>query len=119
MRGRRALFSSFGLATALALTACGPAANPPAAAPAPPPPPEVGVMAVAPGELGLSTELPGRTEASRVAQVRARTPGILVKRLFREGSDVKAGQALFSIDDAPLRATLASAPKPTSRRRRH
>jgi membrane fusion protein (multidrug efflux system) len=66
-------------------------------------------MAVAPGELGLSTELPGRTEASRVAQVRARTPGILVKRLFREGSDVKAGQALFSIDDAPLRATLASA----------
>jgi membrane fusion protein (multidrug efflux system) len=47
------------------------------------------------------TELPGRLEASRVAQVRARVPGILQKRLFREGSDVKAGQPLFRIDAAP------------------
>ena len=89
----------------LALAACGPAAPPAATAP---PPAEVGVVTVTPGALGLVSELPGRTEASRVAQVRARVAGILQKRLFREGSEVQAGQALFAIDDAPYRATLAS-----------
>jgi membrane fusion protein (multidrug efflux system) len=69
----------------------------------------VGVVTVTPGAFGLVSELPGRTEASRVAQVRARVAGILQKRLFREGSEVKAGQALFAIDDAPYRALLASA----------
>ncbi len=73
------------------------------------PPPEVGVITVTPTTVGLSNELPGRLEASRVAQVRARVAGILQKRLFREGSDVKAGQALFSIDSAPYRATADSA----------
>jgi len=73
------------------------------------PPAEVGVVTVTPGELGLVTELPGRLEASRVAQVRARAAGILQKRLFREGSDVKAGQPLFEIDAAPYRATFDSA----------
>jgi membrane fusion protein (multidrug efflux system) len=89
------------------LVACGPAAAPPTAAA--PPPAEVGVVTVAPAALGLVSELPGRTEASRVAQVRARVAGILQKRLFREGSEVKAGQPLFAIDDAPYRATLSSA----------
>ena len=92
----------------LLLTACGPGATS-AQAPAPVPPPEVGVVTVAPASLGLVTELPGRTEASRVAQVRARVAGILQRRLFREGSDVKAGQPLFEIDAAPYRAVLASA----------
>ncbi len=55
------------------------------------------------------TELPGRTEASRVAQVRARVAGIVQRQLFREGSEVKADQPLFEIDAAPYRATLASA----------
>jgi membrane fusion protein (multidrug efflux system) len=73
------------------------------------PPAEVGVVTVAPRTLGLTTELPGRLEASRVAQVRARVAGILQKRLFREGSDVTAGQLLFEIDGAPYRASLASA----------
>jgi membrane fusion protein (multidrug efflux system) len=73
------------------------------------PPAEVGVLTVTPGEVGLVTELPGRLEASRVAQVRARAAGILQKRLFREGSDVKAGQALFEIDPAPYQASYASA----------
>ncbi|MEN9904213.1 MAG: hypothetical protein RLZZ555_778 [Pseudomonadota bacterium] len=73
------------------------------------PPPEVGVLSVTPGELGLLTELPGRVEASRVAQVRARAAGILQQRLFREGSDVKAGQALFTIDASPYQAALDSA----------
>ncbi|MFX7870864.1 biotin/lipoyl-binding protein, partial [Acinetobacter baumannii] len=53
--------------------------------------------------------LPGRLEAYRVAQVRARAAGILQKRLFAEGADVKAGQALFEIDPAPARAARASA----------
>lgn len=70
---------------------------------------EVGVITLVPHNVGLVTELPGRLEASRVAQVRARVAGILQKRLFREGSDVKAGQLLFEIDNAPYRASLASA----------
>jgi membrane fusion protein, multidrug efflux system len=74
-----------------------------------PPPAEVGVVTVAPKAVGLATELPGRLEASRVAQVRARAAGILQKRLFTEGSDVKAGQALFQIDAAPYQAASASA----------
>jgi len=74
-----------------------------------PPPTEVGVVTVAPQTVGLATELPGRLEASRVAQVRARAAGILQKRLFKEGSDVKAGQPLFSIDPAPYQASAASA----------
>jgi membrane fusion protein (multidrug efflux system) len=73
------------------------------------PPAEVGVVTVAPQAVGLATELPGRLEASRVAQVRARAAGILLKRVFKEGSDVKAGQALYQIDAAPYQASAASA----------
>ncbi len=91
----------------LGLSACGGGDSKPAAAALPPP--EVGVVTVAPGRADLSAELPGRLEAFRVAQVRARAAGILQRRLFTEGSDVKAGQALFEIDPAPYRATLSSA----------
>jgi membrane fusion protein (multidrug efflux system) len=94
-------------ALALMLAACGPAPAPPA--PAAPPPVEVGVVTAAPSSVALVAELPGRTEASRIAQVRARVPGIVQRQLFREGSEVEAGQPLFRIDDAPYRATLASA----------
>ena len=73
------------------------------------PPAEVGVVTVTPGDVGLVTELPGRLEASRVAQVRARAAGILQKLLFREGSEVTAGQALFEIDAAPYKAVFDSA----------
>lgn len=89
------------------LAGCGQSSS--STAPTTPPPPEVGVVTVAPGRADLATELPGRLEAFRVAQVRARAAGILQKRLFTEGSDVKAGQVLFEIDPAPYRATLASA----------
>jgi membrane fusion protein (multidrug efflux system) len=74
-----------------------------------PPPPEVGVVKVALGPVGLWVELPGRLEASRTAQVRARVAGIIEKRLFEEGSDVKAGQPLFQIAAAPYQASLESA----------
>ncbi len=73
------------------------------------PPAEVGVITVATGEVGLVNELPGRLEASRVAQVRARAAGIVQKRHFREGSDVRQGQLLFSIDSAPYAAAQAGA----------
>ncbi len=73
------------------------------------PPPEVAVVTVAPQRLAVTNELPGRLEASRIAQVRARVPGIVLQRVFREGSDVKAGAVLFRIDPAPLRAVFASA----------
>jgi len=102
--------ASLGLFAALA--ACGQSAAPPAAAPGAgqaPPPAQVGVVTVQRGTVGLMTELPGRTEASRVAQVRARVAGILLNKRFTEGSEVRAGQQLFQIDDAPYRATLASA----------
>jgi len=95
-----------------ALAACGKPDAPAAASGAPGggmPAPEVGVVTVTPGDVGLQTELPGRLEASRVAQVRARAAGIVQQQLFREGSDVKAGQALFRIDAAPYQATLQSA----------
>lgn len=95
---------------ALLLASCGPSPSPgtPVAAAAPPPV-EVGVVTVAPGAVGLLVDLPGRTEASRIAQVRARVAGIVKRQLFREGSDVRAGQPLFQIDDAPYRAALAGA----------
>lgn len=75
----------------------------------PPPPPQVAVYTVAPATLTLSTELPGRLEASRVAQVRARTPGIVLQRVYKEGSDVKAGDVLFRIDPAQFQASYDSA----------
>ena len=96
------------LALATLLVACGQGSAPPAG-PGGMPAAEVGVITVKPGDVGLVTELPGRMEASRVAQVRARAAGIVQKRLFVEGSTVRAGQALFQIDASPYQATLASA----------
>lgn len=73
------------------------------------PPPAVGVVTVAQQAVPLQTELPGRVEAVRTAQVRARVNGVVLKRLFTEGSEVKAGQPLFQIDAAPYQASLDSA----------
>lgn len=101
------------LALALALAACGAkeSGSPGAASGGPPkmPPAEVGVIAVQPQVVALQSELPGRVSALRVAQVRARVNGVVLKRLFREGSDVKAGQPLFQIDAASYQAALDSA----------
>src|SRR5689334_13080687 len=74
-----------------------------------PPPAEVSVVTVATERVNRTTELPGRINPMREAQVRARATGILLKRLFVEGSNVTEGQVLFEIDPAPLQASLNSA----------
>lgn len=99
---------SFGCALLLAplLTACGRGDGAPAQAP---PPPEVGVITLVPRQVNLSTELPGRTSAFRIAEVRPQVEGIVLKRLFTEGAEVRAGQPLYEIDSAPYRAALLRA----------
>jgi membrane fusion protein (multidrug efflux system) len=94
----------------MALVACGAKDGASGAgAPQVPPPPQVGVVTLQPRALALRTELPGRVEALRVAQVRARVNGVVLKRLFTEGSDVKEGQVLYQIDPAPYQAALDAA----------
>ncbi|HEY0665348.1 MAG TPA: efflux RND transporter periplasmic adaptor subunit [Gallionella sp.] len=73
------------------------------------PPPEVDVVTVTKGAVLLTQDLPGRLEAYRTAQVRARVEGIIEKRLFTEGSDVKAGDMLYRIDARSYRAAYDSA----------
>jgi len=69
-----------------------------------PPPPQVTVETATTESLAVTTELPGRIDAIRTAEVRARVAGILLNKVFREGSDVKTGDVLFQIDPAPLQA---------------
>ena len=101
-----------GIVTSVALAAvaaCQQGSQQQAAGGGTPPALPVGVIQAQVSPVGLSQNLPGRVEASRVAEIRARAAGILEKRLFKEGSDVKAGQVLFQIDPAPLRAAYSSA----------
>jgi membrane fusion protein (multidrug efflux system) len=77
-------------------------------APQQPPPPEVGVVVAEPTNAPLVQDQVGRVSAFRTADVRARVPGILLHRLYEEGTDVKAGQKLFQIDPQPLKAELDS-----------
>jgi membrane fusion protein (multidrug efflux system) len=72
------------------------------------PAPEVGVITTKFETVALQTELPARAEPVRVAQVRARVNGVVLKRLFTEGGMVKEGQSLFQIDPAPYQAQLAA-----------
>ena len=96
-----------GLATGLFLTGCGKQKDagqkPPSA------PPEVGVVTVAPQRVALTIELPGRTAPHLIAEVRPQVNGIIQKRLFTEGTDVKAGQLLYQIDPASYQAAYDSA----------
>jgi membrane fusion protein (multidrug efflux system) len=89
--------------TALTLAACGKEDA------GPPPPPEVGVITLAPRPVEITDQLPGRTTAFRVAEVRPQVTGIVQKRLFGEGTEVKAGQQLFQIDAGSYRAALSQA----------
>jgi membrane fusion protein (multidrug efflux system) len=90
---------------AVLLAACGGKGGPPVAAG----PVEVGVITVTPRSVTLTREIPGRTTPYRIAEVRARVNGIILKRLFTEGSEVKEGQPLFLVDAAPYQAALDGA----------
>lgn len=75
----------------------------------PPPTPEVGVMTLRSQVVSIVTELPGRTVAYRIAEVRPQVNGVILKRLFVEGGQVKAGEQLYQIDPAPFQASYQSA----------
>lgn len=97
---------------ALALSSCGKAdeaaqGGQPAGREAPAP--VVGVVTVHPQTVALTVELPGRLESLRTADVRAQVGGIIQKRLFQEGSYVRAGQPLYQIDSSTYEASLESA----------
>jgi membrane fusion protein (multidrug efflux system) len=81
----------------------------------PPPIPEVAVVTIQSKQMVITTELAGRTSANLVAEVRPQVGGIIQKRLFTEGSDVKAGQVLFQIDPALYQAALDNAKAALSR----
>ncbi|MDD2318549.1 MAG: efflux RND transporter periplasmic adaptor subunit [Geobacteraceae bacterium] len=104
---RATLFFIMGiLSGVLVLAGCGKKDE---AGPKPGGSPEVGVIVVKPQRVTLTTELPGRTSAHLVAEVRPQVGGIIQQRLFIEGSDVKAGQVLYQIDPATYKAAFASA----------
>jgi len=92
------------LGAALLLAACSTSSSPPA-----PPPPEVTVVTVTSQPIVNVIELPGRLQAVRTSEVRARVDGIVQRRLYTEGTDVRAGQPLFEIDPRELRAKLSAA----------
>ena len=90
----------------LALSGCKPQATPQSLTPSPP---QVGVVTLHAQPVTLTTELPGRTTAFRIADVRPQVNGLILKRLFTEGDDVASGQQLYQIDPAPYQAALDSA----------
>jgi len=91
------------LVALLALAGCGKEQG------GPPPPPEVSVVTLKPRAVEITDQLPGRTTAFRVAEVRPQVTGVVQKRLFAEGTEVKAGEQLFQIDAGSYRAALSSA----------
>ncbi|HEX5161217.1 MAG TPA: efflux RND transporter periplasmic adaptor subunit [Steroidobacteraceae bacterium] len=88
---------------ALLLAACGRDQD------GPPPPPEVSIITLKPRAVQITDQLPGRTTAFRVAEVRPQVTGVVQKRLFAEGTEVRAGDQLFQIDAGSYRAALSSA----------
>ena len=102
---RNSVLITAALVAGLSLTGC----SKPKSAPPPSGPPEVGIIVVKPEKVTLTTELSGRTVPQLIAEVRPQVSGIILKRLFTEGSDVKAGQTLYQIDSAAFEAAYASA----------
>ena len=104
-RWSRRIFSILPAAWLLALCGCDTSSSAPSTAPAV----EVGVLTLEPQRFAVTTELPGRTTAFQIAEVRPQVSGVIVKRAFIEGGDVKAGQQLYLIDPATYQATYDSA----------
>ena len=105
MRTRILRSGLLGAGVVLLVAACGKSGPP---AQQQPPPPEVGVVTAQAQAVPLTRDLVGRLSATRTADVRARIAGVLQKRVYTEGSDVKEGQLLFQIDPAPLQAALSA-----------
>jgi membrane fusion protein, multidrug efflux system len=101
---RQAMRAGVFAAALVLLSACGHKKAPP-----PPPPPQVKVVTLKMQPVSLTTELPGRTVAFKIAEIRPQVSGVILKRMFVEGSDVKLGQQLYQIDPALYRAAYASA----------
>lgn len=101
--------SALSIFIALGLAACGKDAGAPAAAGGGMPPPEVDVMKAAAGSATVTRDLPGRLQAWRTAQIRARVEGVIEKRTFTEGTDVQAGTQLFLIDPRSYQAAADAA----------
>ncbi len=107
---RSLAFGAMSVVLAILPAGCGrKPAGPPPGMGGPMGPLEVGVLTLAPQPVTLTQELPGRTSAFRVAEIRARVDGIVLKRLFDEGSEVHEGQVLYEIDPAPYQVALDSA----------
>lgn len=98
------LLAAASLVATLSLTGCGRSQSRPQ-----PPAPEVAVITIKPKEVMLTSELPGRTAGYLVAEIRPQVNGLLQKRLFTEGADVKAGDLLYQIDPAPYQAAYDNA----------
>ncbi|OZI50323.1 efflux RND transporter periplasmic adaptor subunit [Bordetella genomosp. 5] len=105
MRFSRKRVSALGIVAtvSLALAGCGEKEQPA------PPPPEVSVITIQPQRASTISDLPGRVDAVRDAQIRARVTGIVQKIQFQQGSDVKEGQVLFKIDPAQYQASYDQA----------
>jgi len=104
LRRQRAALTPAAVSLLLALAACsGEKAAPPK------PKPTVGVLTAQPASVAIDTELPGRTDAYRVSDVRPQVSGIVLKRLFTEGAEVREGQPLYLIDPALYRAAVSQA----------
>jgi membrane fusion protein (multidrug efflux system) len=98
------LVVSIALACGLWLAGCNSSTSAP-----PPPVPEVATVTIQTEAVVLTTDLPGRTSAYAMAEIRPQVGGIIQKRLFEEGAEIKAGQVLYEIDPAPLQAAYDNA----------
>jgi len=103
-RSSRYLIGLVSAALLIIISGCGKKAAPPA-----PAPPQVGFITITPQPVSWTTQLPGRTDAEMTADVRPQVSGIILKRLFTEGSDVTAGQQLYQIDPATYQASYDTA----------
>ncbi|WP_293798776.1 efflux RND transporter periplasmic adaptor subunit [uncultured Bosea sp.] len=101
--------SRYALPGALLLAAALAGCNSEKAAPPPQPQLQVSVVSLHPQPVAITAELPGRVSANLIAEIRPQVSGIIKSRLFREGSEVKAGEVLYEIDPAPYQAALDSA----------
>ncbi|MFZ5761048.1 MAG: efflux RND transporter periplasmic adaptor subunit [Thermodesulfobacteriota bacterium] len=103
-----AIILAAALVALLALSGCGQQSSSTGPQPGVGGPPEVAVVVVTPAPVTLSMELAGRTAPMRIAEVRPQVSGIILQRLFSEGTEVRAGQVLYQIDPAVYRAEVAN-----------